>query len=129
MKEGDVVLTPLPQADGQVKNRPAIILRAMPPYGDFLVCGVSMQLHHEVAGLDDPIRPSDADFAASGLKAASLIRLGFLAVLPESSFLGAIGSIDQARHLRLLDRLANHLRPVAPPTDITPERGGEDVKS
>lgn len=24
MKEGDVVLTPLPQADGQVKNRPAI---------------------------------------------------------------------------------------------------------
>jgi hypothetical protein len=26
MKEGDVVLTPLPQADGQVKNRPAIVL-------------------------------------------------------------------------------------------------------
>ena len=63
MKEGDVVLTPLPQADGQVKNRPAIILRAMPPYGDFLVCGVSTQLHHEVAGFDDRIRPSDADFA------------------------------------------------------------------
>ncbi len=31
MKEGDVVLTPLPQADGQVKNRPTIILREMPP--------------------------------------------------------------------------------------------------
>ena len=115
MKEGDVVLTPLPQADGQIKNRPAILLREMPPFGDFLVCGVSTQLHHEVAGFDDPIRPSDADFAASGLKAASLIRLGFLAVLPESSLLGAIGSIDQARHLRLLDRLANHLRPVAHP--------------
>src|SRR5438874_1313329 len=64
MKEGDVVLTPLPQADGQVKNRPAIILRAMPPYGDFLVCGISTQLHHEVAGFDDLVRPSDADFAA-----------------------------------------------------------------
>lgn len=24
MKEGDVVLTPLPQADGVVKNRPAV---------------------------------------------------------------------------------------------------------
>ncbi len=71
MKEGDVVLTPLPQADGQIKNRPAIILREMPPYGDFLVCGVSTQLHQEVAGFDDPIRPSDADFATSGLKAPS----------------------------------------------------------
>jgi mRNA-degrading endonuclease toxin of MazEF toxin-antitoxin module len=59
MKEGDVVLTPLPQADGQIKNRPAIILRGMPPYGDFLVCGVSTQLHQEVAGFDDPIRPGE----------------------------------------------------------------------
>ena len=69
MKEGDVVLTPLPQADGQIKNRPAIILREMPPHGDFLVCGVSTQLHQEAAGFDDPIRPGDADFANSGLKA------------------------------------------------------------
>ena len=32
MKEGDVVIVPLPQADGSVKNRPAIILREMPPF-------------------------------------------------------------------------------------------------
>lgn len=123
MKEGDVVLTPLPQTDGQVKNRPAIILRAMPPYGDLLVCGVSTQLHHEVVGFDDSLRPSDTDFVASGLKAASLIRLGFLAVLPASSLLGAIGSIDQARHLRLLERLANHLRSAAVTTEATPGGG------
>src|SRR5262249_12473053 len=30
MKEGDVILTLIPQADGRVKNRPAIILREMP---------------------------------------------------------------------------------------------------
>jgi mRNA interferase MazF len=113
MTEGDVVLTPLPQADGQIKNRPAIILREMPPCGDFLVCGVSTQLHQEVAGFDDPIRPGDADFAASGLKAPSLIRLGFLAVLPASSLLGAIGSIEKVRHVRLLKRLSNHLHPTA----------------
>ncbi len=41
MKEGDVILTPIPQADGVVKNRPAVVLREMPPYKDFLVCGVS----------------------------------------------------------------------------------------
>lgn len=113
MKEGDVVLTPLPQADGQVKNRPAIILREMPPHGDFLLCGVSTQLHQEVAGFDDPIRPGDTDFAASGLKAPSLIRLGFLAVLPASSLVGAIGSIENVRHVRLLKRLSDHLRPAA----------------
>ncbi|MFI5398611.1 MAG: type II toxin-antitoxin system PemK/MazF family toxin [Candidatus Binatia bacterium] len=123
MKEGDVVLTPLPQADGQLKNRPAIILREMPPYGDFLLCGVSTQLHQEAAGFDDPIRPGDTDFATSGLKAPSLIRLGFLAVLPASSLLGTIGSIDNVRHVRLLERLSNHLRPAARATESTPEAG------
>ena len=120
MKEGDVVLTPLPQANGQIKNRPAIILRQMPPYGDFLVCGVSTQLHQEAAGFDDPIRPGDTDFANSGLKAPSLIRLGFLAVLPASSLLGAIGSIENARHVRLLERLSNHLRPAPVATQAAP---------
>ena len=48
MKEGDVALTPLPQADGQIKNRPVILLRQMPAFGDFLVCGISTQLHQEV---------------------------------------------------------------------------------
>ena len=37
MKEGDVILTPLPQADGKIKNRPAIFLREMPPFQDILV--------------------------------------------------------------------------------------------
>jgi mRNA interferase MazF len=36
MNEGDVVLTPLPQANGRVKNRPAVALRELPPYGDLL---------------------------------------------------------------------------------------------
>ncbi len=105
MKEGDVVLTPLPQADGQVKNRPAVVLRAMPPHGDLLVCGISTQVRHEVSGFDEIITEDDPDFAPSGLKAASLIRLGFLAVLPAGSFLGSIGAIDKARHPRLLKRV------------------------
>jgi mRNA interferase MazF len=109
MKERDVVLTPLPQADGQVKNRPAIVLRGMPPHGDLLVCGVSTQLHQEVVGFDDVVRPGDVDFVGSGLKAASLIRLAFLTVLPTKSFTGAIGSIGEERHRRLVERLARHI--------------------
>jgi mRNA interferase MazF len=109
MKEGDVTLTPIPQADGQVKNRPAVILREMPSYGDVLVCGVSTQLHHYVRGFDEIIAPADADFASSGLVAASLIRLSFLAVLPHRSIAGSIGSIAPERHQRLLRALSNYL--------------------
>jgi mRNA interferase MazF len=109
MKEGDVVLTPLPQADGKVKNRPAVVLRAMPQYGDLLVCGVSTQVHQEVAGFDETIRPGDPDFVGSGLKHASVIRLGFLVVLPRTNFIGAIGAIGPNRHQSLLERLARHI--------------------
>ena len=72
MKEADVVLTPIPQADGVIKNRPAIIRREMPPYRDFLVCGVSTQLDKEVRGFDEVISDTDEDFQSSGLRTSSL---------------------------------------------------------
>jgi mRNA interferase MazF len=109
MKEGDIVLALLPQSDGRSKNRPAVVLRRMPGFGDFLVCGISTQLRRQVANFDEIIGPSDIDFESSGLKAPSLIRLGFLAVLPASSFLGAIGSISIERRQRLLSKLSEHL--------------------
>lgn len=109
MKEGDVVLTPIPQADGKVKNRPAIVLCEMPGYGDVLVCGVSTQLDHYVQGFDEIISPADTDFTSSSLVAASLIRLSFLAVLPRKNIAGSIGTIDPERHERLLKALSNHL--------------------
>jgi len=109
MNEGDVVLTPLPQADGRVRNRPAVALRELPPYGDLLVCGVSTQVHQLVSGFDELIIRSDADFSTSGLLADSVIRLGFLAVLPRKSILGSIGAISPHRHRRLLHRLSAYL--------------------
>lgn len=109
MTEGDIALTALPQADGRTKPRPAIPLRCMPPSGDWLICGVSTQRHQEVAGFDDVIDPSHPDFRRSGLKAASVIRLGFLAVLPSQSFLGVLGSISRERHAKLLHRLSAFL--------------------
>jgi mRNA interferase MazF len=110
MREGDIVLKPFRQADGRTKNRPAIVLRIMPPFGDLLVCGISRQLRHQVADFDEVIAKTDADFGPSGLLDTSLIRLGFLALLPASEFLGEIGAIATERHHRLLRRLANHLQ-------------------
>jgi len=37
MQEGDVVILAMPQANGVIKDRPAIILREMPPFRDMLV--------------------------------------------------------------------------------------------
>jgi mRNA interferase MazF len=113
VSEGDVVLTPFRQADGRTRNRPAIVLRIMPPFGDLLVCGISRQSRHQVADFDEVIARTDADFHSSGLVDTSLIRLGFLALLPASEFLGDIGSICAERHHRLLRRLANHLQKPA----------------
>jgi mRNA interferase MazF len=112
MTEGDVVLTPLPQADGRLKNRPAVILRRMPPFGDVLVCGINTQLHLCVTSFDELIQAKDSDFAASGLKSSSLIRLGYLACLPAKSFIGRIGKVSDDRHRRLLERLCRYLSPT-----------------
>ncbi|MEO6723887.1 MAG: transcriptional regulator [Blastocatellia bacterium] len=109
MKEGDVVLTPVPQANGQIKNRPALFLREMPPFNDALVCGISTQLQQQVAGFDEIIRQQDVDFTSSVLVADSLFRLGFLALIPRNKFIGSIGSIAPARHKRLLKNLSDYL--------------------
>lgn len=90
MKESDVILTPIPQADGRIKHRPVIILRELPRYNDFLVCGVSSRLSRYVKDFDEIISPADSDFVSSVLITASVIRLGLLAVLPHKSIAGAI---------------------------------------
>lgn len=109
MNEGDVILTPLPQADGATKNRPALLLRELPPFGDCLVCGISTQLHQAVPEFDEIISKDDADFADSGLLSSSVIRLGFLAVLTSQRIVGAIGHLAPDRHARLLQTLSKHL--------------------
>lgn len=109
MQEGDVVIVAMPQANGVIKDRPAVILREMPPFRDMLVCGVSTQLRHALKDFDEVISPADSDFVGSGLRAESLIRLGFLIVIPRREIVGSIGSISSERHNRLLQRLSDYL--------------------
>jgi len=111
MKQGDVILATLRQVDGSSKERPALFLTRMPPFQDVLVCGISTQVRHKVEGFDEFIAPDDAGFRASGLRAASIFRLGYLAVLPRSQIKGRIGNISSARLNRLLTNLADFLRP------------------
>ena len=110
MTESDVVLVPLLQADEELKYRPAIVLREMPmPYRDLLICGVSTNLKQCIQGFDDIISPADPDFTRSSLHSESLIRLGFLGVVPRRRVRGILGSISDERHKRLLRRLIDYL--------------------
>src|ERR1700733_3392111 len=106
MREGAVVLFPLTQADGMVKSRPAVALRQLPGFGDWLVCGVSTREHQFVAGFDERVSAPDPDFRLSGLTQPSIIRLSFLQAIPLSAILGRIGAISADRHRRLLDNLS-----------------------
>lgn len=81
----------------------------MPYSGDVLVCGISTQLREVVTGFDESISIYDADFAASGLRFDSLIRLGFLTAQPSFEIFGIIGAIAPERHARLLRRLSGYL--------------------
>jgi mRNA interferase MazF len=110
MNEGDVLLAARRQSDGVIKDRPVLFLCRLPPFGDFLVCGISTQLHR-AAEIDEVIASNDADFRASGLKASSLVRVGYLATLPRSEFHGRIGSVSSVRLHRLLTKLSDFLRP------------------
>jgi mRNA interferase MazF len=109
MTEGSIVLASMAQADGNIKPRPAVVLRHWHRRGDLLLCGISTQLSQEVSGFDETITSADADFAVSGLKSDSLIRLGFLANLPRSAVKGEIGAVSTVRHARLLTKLSGYL--------------------
>lgn len=68
MKQGDIVLTIIPQ-DDQQKIRPVLILRIFPKYKDFLVCAVSSQLHQYITGFDLILENTHPAFINSGLRA------------------------------------------------------------
>lgn len=75
---GQIVLFRFPQTDLEPgKLRPALLLGELPgPYDDWLISMVSSQTRHYVEGFDELVQEHDADFAASGLKGASVIRVG-----------------------------------------------------
>jgi mRNA interferase MazF len=108
---GQVVLFRFPHADLEAgKLRPAVLLGQLPgEYDDWLICMISSQLHHYIPGFDEVVQESDPDFMASGLKVASVIRVGRLAVVQGSLLLGAVGQVAPERLQRIKSHLAEWL--------------------
>jgi len=106
-RAGQVVLTPFPYSDlSGAKLRPVLMLRQASRFDDWLVCMVSSQVQQAETGLDEILVQSDTDFASSGLKAPSVLRLSRLAVLEGSLLLGSIGAISDERLKNVRQRLA-----------------------
>jgi mRNA interferase MazF len=108
---GQIVLLRFPQTDlAQGKLRPTLLIGKTPSeYDDWLVCMISSQTRHYLPEFDEIIREDDPDFAQSGLKVPSVIRVGRLAVVDGEILLGAVGQIEPARLKRIKERLASWL--------------------
>ena len=104
---GQIILFRFPQTDLEAgKLRPALLLGKLPgDFDDWLICMISTQIRHYIPQFDELIQETDGDFALSGLKSASVIRVGRLAVVQGRVFLGATGQISPER----LQRIKNHL--------------------
>jgi mRNA interferase MazF len=111
MTPGDVVLIRLPQASGgPPKLRPALLLAELPgPFQSLLICGISTRLREIEPDWDELIGPGDGDFAASGLREQSAVRLSYLYAAGRREISGVIGRIESGRLRRLRKRLARTL--------------------
>ncbi len=106
-RAGQIVLTPFPYSDlSEAKLRPVLMLRQASRFDDWLVCMVSSQVQQAETGLDEILVQSDTDFASSGLKVPSVLRLSRLAVLDGALLLGSIGTISDERLGNVKQRLA-----------------------
>lgn len=109
MEAGQVVRVALPQKDGDHKPRPAVLLKAFPPYGDWLVVGISGSVGLSVAGLDVVIDQAHPSYASTRLNYPGVVRLGHAHVIPKEQIEGVIGSIDADTLALIKKRFTDHI--------------------
>jgi len=112
IQEGQIVLFRFPKTDmAEGKLRPALVIRKLPgPHDDWLVCMISSQVDRAIDEFDEVISTNDSDFANSGLKTESVIRLSRLAAVERKVLVGALGRIGSERLNRIRESLSAWLR-------------------
>lgn len=112
MNPGDLVLIRFPQADLKAgKLRPALVVAIAPgQHADVLLALVSSKTYQAVPEFDEIIDPADADYANSGLKVRSVVRLARLVSIEPSVINARLGNISPERLRYLRNRLANWLK-------------------
>jgi mRNA interferase MazF len=82
-----------------------LLLKKLPPFGDWFVCGITSKLRHEVKDFDILIPTNHPDFKDSNLPKPFLIRLGFIGRVQENRIEGIIGNISRNTYLQLINNL------------------------
>jgi len=112
MKAGDVVLIRFPQSDLQAgKLRPALVVATVPGrYDDVLLALITSRAYQAIPDFDEIIEADAPDFALSGLKVRSVIRLARLVTVEASVINARLGEIGSQRILAVRKRLGTWLQ-------------------
>jgi mRNA interferase MazF len=110
-ERGDIVLTRFPFTDRSgAKLRPVLVLAKIPgPHEDFVALFISSQLSQAVSGLDIVLEPADQAFRGSGLKVASVFRIGKVASISDALMAGTLGRLDAPIFDEIIRRLVRLL--------------------
>mgnify|MGYP001047542825 CR=1 FL=1 len=115
LRRGDIVLVRFPFTDlSGSKRRPAVVLASYPP--DAIVAFISSVMPRQPEISDVIIKTTESDFASTGLKVNSVIRLRKLATLEESIITRRLGKLDRNRLSSVDDALLAGLK-----IDLTPQ--------
>lgn len=111
MKPGDIVLLRFSQADLSTgKLRPPLVVALAPGrHPDVLLALITSKTYQEIPDFDEVVTNNDADFAESGLKVHSVIRLARLVSVEESVINARLGEISAERLRRIKKRLVDWL--------------------
>jgi mRNA interferase MazF len=93
MKAGDICKVALIQPDGSIKDRPVLLIKEVPPLGDWIVATITSQQRNRVEGLDVLIKDSHPGFRTTGLTKSSLLKLGMLNTMNKGMIKGKIGEL------------------------------------
>ena len=112
MKPGAIVLVRFPQTDLRTgKLRPALVVAIAPGrHADLLLALISSRTHQAVPKFDEIIDPSDSDYAVTGLKAPSVVRLARLASVDASVINARLGNISSKRLQQIRKRMTDWLQ-------------------
>lgn len=102
----------MPQADGENKPRPAVLIKCFPPDQDWLMLGISGSLGRAVPGFDVVIDHAHPSFATARLSYPGVIRLAHAHILSEEEVEGIMGKVDAATLALLKKRFADHILTV-----------------
>lgn len=104
-----IVLVPFPFDDlSSQKVRPALCLTdEIQPYGHIILAFITSQVAATPAKTDLVIETSDADFASTGLKVSSTIRLHRLMTVTKSIIRRQLGELSASHQAEVNDLLRN----------------------